>query len=160
MATAQPAYGGTVLRSGSSGPDTALVQTWLNGVRGDWPGIPAVTVDGRYGSNTIAAVRAFQNAAGLWSDGAVGPNTWGALGAAHADANGAGEVYPGLSLRQGHTGATVKSAQQKLQRINPALADDGVYGPATARTATAFQQMNGLTPDGIIGPRTWAALYA
>lgn len=159
MAIAQPAYGGTALRSGSSGPDVALVQTWLNGVRGEWPGIPAVSVDGKFGSNTAAAVRAFQIAAGLQSDGVVGQNTWAALGSAYADAHGAGEIFPGLSLREGHRGATVKSAQQNLQGIAPSLAADGRYGPATKKAVEAYQLVNGLANDGILGRRTWAKLY-
>lgn len=70
--TAMPPYFGTVLRNGSSGPDSAQVQTWLNGVHTRWPQVPSVTVDGQYGSNTANAVKAFQTVAGLTADGKVG----------------------------------------------------------------------------------------
>lgn len=43
---AQPVYNGSVLRSGSSGPDVALVQRWLNGLHSRWPSIGGLTVDG------------------------------------------------------------------------------------------------------------------
>ncbi|UUZ92967.1 cell wall hydrolase [Paenibacillus sp. P25] len=35
---------------------------------------------------------------------------------------------------------------------------DGVYGDRTASAVAKFQQAYGLTPDGIAGDRTWAAL--
>jgi hypothetical protein len=35
---------------------------------------------------------------------------------------------------------------------------DGVYGPKTEKAVTAFQQTIGLVADGIVGPKTWAAL--
>ena len=37
------------------------------------------TVDGGFGGQTEAAVKAFQQALGLFVDGKVGPKTWAAL---------------------------------------------------------------------------------
>lgn len=64
-----------VLRSGSRGSAVAQLQQSL-AARGYSPG----AVDGIFGSQTSAAVRAFQTAARLTADGIVGPNTWAALG--------------------------------------------------------------------------------
>lgn len=36
--------------------------------------------------------------------------------------------------------------------------DDADFGPNTAAAVTTFQSNNGLSPDGIVGPETWAML--
>ncbi|MFY9175790.1 MAG: peptidoglycan-binding domain-containing protein [Caldicoprobacterales bacterium] len=35
---------------------------------------------------------------------------------------------------------------------------DGIFGPLTRSAVVKFQIDNGLVPDGIVGPRTWAAI--
>ncbi|HZK34867.1 MAG TPA: peptidoglycan-binding domain-containing protein [Bacillota bacterium] len=35
---------------------------------------------------------------------------------------------------------------------------DGIYGPITMQAVIDFQLDNGLVPDGIVGPMTWAAI--
>lgn len=42
----------------------------------------------------------------------------------------------------------------------PALAVDGHAGPLTRAALVAFQKARSLDPDGLIGPKTWAALDA
>jgi hypothetical protein len=36
---------------------------------------------------------------------------------------------------------------------------DGIFGSYTKQAVIAFQQANGLTADGIVGPNTWGKLY-
>lgn len=62
------------------------------------------------------------------------------------------------TLLPGSTGPYVKLVQSLLARIgyNPGPVD-GVYGVQTQRAVAAFQRDNGLDPDGITGPATWAA---
>ena len=73
--------------------------------------------------------------------------------------------YPGTPLRIGSTGPNVVVLQVSLNRIAqnyPAIpkipAADGIFGPRTEATVRAFQQIFGLTPDGIVGPATWYAI--
>ena len=149
MANAMPEYGGTVLRPGASGPDIALVQRWLGGLN----------VDGRYGTSTETAVRRFQREQGLKIDGHVGRDTWDALYRAWADKNGEGEIWPGVTMRRGSRGATVKSAQQKLKTLVPELTTDGRYGASTREAVLAWQVVHDLKPDGMLGRATWNSLY-
>jgi hypothetical protein len=57
------------------------------------------------------------------------------------------------TLRRGARGDLVKQIQSKLH-IDP----DGIFGAVTEAAVRQFQRDNGLVPDGIVGPRTWAIL--
>ena len=70
--------------------------------------------------------------------------------------------YPGTPLQVGSTGPNVVVLQVSLNRISqsyPAIpkipVNDGIFGPQTRAAVVAFQQIFGLTPDGIVGPGTW-----
>jgi len=59
------------------------------------------------------------------------------------------------TLTRGTAGPLVADLQSKLN-IHPG---DGVFGPSTEAAVRSFQRSHpGLTPDGIVGPKTWAAL--
>lgn len=164
IAAALPPYYGTALRNGSSGPDVAQLQTWLNGVRSRWPQLPSLTVDGRYGSATARAVAEFQTLTGLSVDGVAGANTWNMAYNQYAALHGAGEIYPGMVTRQGTRGAVVKSLQQKLnllRQLYPAIqsiSNDGIFGSGTAEALRRFQAQFGLSADAAMGPATYEKL--
>ena len=64
-------------------------------------------------------------------------------------------------LRRGDRGESVRAAQLLLigrgYRCGPWGAD-GDFGDATHGAIFRFQRSRGLETDGVIGPRTWAAL--
>ena len=157
--TATPAYWGKLLESGSRGPDVAQVQSWLNAARRRWSVIRPQTVDGRYGTATATAVKTFQQLAGLHSDGTVGPETWDALYEAARQQQYPNGSFPGDRMQNGSQGASVKADQQKLQALVPALTADGYYGTRTREAVRAFQTIEGLVPDGILGETTWNRLF-
>jgi hypothetical protein len=63
--------------------------------------------------------------------------------------------YPGKLLQRGSTGDAVKAIQKALS-----VQQTGLFGPTTEEIVTNFQRAHGLDPDGVVGPRTWAALFA
>ena len=63
-------------------------------------------------------------------------------------------------LRQGASGQDVEYLQTLLCDVGQGIAVDGKFGPATTQAVKAFQKAQGLTVDGIVGAKTWAALEA
>lgn len=62
-------------------------------------------------------------------------------------------------LKKGSTGTDVMEIQSVLKKIGYYNGDvDGIYGSLTEKAVMYFQKDNGLVPDGIIGPLTYAAL--
>lgn len=82
-----------------------------------------------------------------------------------APIRGIASSYPGTPLRQGSTGPDVVVLQTALNRISqsyPAIpkipAVDGIFGSRTEATVRKFQEVFGLTIDGIVGAATWNAM--
>ena len=66
--------------------------------------------------------------------------------------------YP---VKSGCKGGAVRRLQTWLSDLGydlGAYGADGVFGPATTAAVRAFQQQRGLTVDGYVSKRTWAAL--
>jgi murein L,D-transpeptidase YcbB/YkuD len=61
-------------------------------------------------------------------------------------------------IRLWDRGEHVKHLQRELNRRGYKLTVDGMYGPLTQHAVTTFQRTSGLTPDGLVGPKTWAKL--
>lgn len=66
----------------------------------------------------------------------------------------------GENLYQGMRGSKVGRVQGALVRagFKPGTID-GVFGLKTHISLTLFQKSRGLTPDGIVGAKTWRALF-
>lgn len=54
--------------------------------------------------------------------------------------------------------AAVRRLQKRLNAHGMALTVDGYFGHATEGAVIRFQRSRALTPDGVAGPMTWAAL--
>lgn len=118
------------LAPGAAGPFVVMMQRALM-----LAGLDPHGADGRYGHDTEAALKAAQHAYGLTVDGVCGPKTWG-------------------KLRQ-----RTFAVQHALTACSyGAGGQDGEAGPVTAGQVLAFQTSRSLPRDGIVGPRTSAAL--
>ena len=125
------------VRQGANGESVRTIQYLLNHHGA------SLATDGDFGSGTVAAVRSFQTAEGLSSDGVVGPNTWAALI---------------VSVQHGANNNAVKAVQSQLTARGRPIAVDGDFGSGTEAAVKAFQTAEKLTSDGIVGPKTWQAL--
>lgn len=162
------------LRKGYTGDDVKQVQQQLKAL-GYYNG----SIDGVYGTGSMAAVQAFQKRNGLTADGLAGTQTFNKLFSSSAVAagdssgsssssgsdNGSSSSGSGSStyvtLRVGSTGSDVKRLQQALKDLNYSVGSvDGVYGNGTADAVTAFQKRNSLTADGVAGAFTQSKLYS
>ncbi len=172
-------YPGAPLQRGSTGENVVVIQRELNRISNNYPAIPKIeNVDGVFGERTEAAVRAFQRIFNLTPDGVVGRATWYRLINIYvgitrlSELNSEGQRYSGISLEYsgtlslGDRGDAVRILQYFLSVLSafdpyiPPVTVDGVFGPATQSAVVAFQKINGLTPDGVVGNATWNALYS
>lgn len=68
-------------------------------------------------------------------------------------------LFAGYPDTEPHLHEAVKAAQRLLRDAGLPVVADGYYGPLTASAVEQFQTVRGLAVDGIVGPRTWAALH-
>jgi len=68
----------------------------------------------------------------------------------------------GPTIQSGSSGDDVTRLQRILviMKLLDYTGIDGQFGTNTENAVKSFQQDNGLTADGIVGPMTWAALPA
>ena len=171
-------YPGMLLRRGTTGPSVVQVQTELNRISQSYPAIPKIpNVDGIFGARTEAAVRKFQEIFGLDVDGIVGRATWYALVRIYVAVNSLAELrsqgqrfYANSwatsdPIEYGDRGIKVEHLQYMLSVLSayipqiPAVAIDGIFGPATRAAVIAAQQRFGLPQTGVVNAATWDEIY-
>ncbi|PSL41564.1 peptidoglycan hydrolase-like protein with peptidoglycan-binding domain [Planomicrobium soli] len=154
------------LRKGSVRIEVELLQWTLNQY-----GLPTA-VDGIFGSRTEKNVRQYQKDKGLKVDGIVGEKTWVAVYGEHkkpadpegklpAELRNLMDIAPEhqFILREGSARIEVELLQWTLNQYGLPTAVDGIFGPQTEKNVRQYQKDKGLKVDGIVGEKTWVALY-
>ncbi len=162
-----------VLRRGDRGVPVRTLQYYLAFLGYFNPDLPQISVDGIFGQETYDAVLTFQNKYGLTVDGIVGRSTWNALQNAYEGVlrtlppsykSYSDLIYPGYFITTGAKGDVVRQLQTYLRVIGqnnpsvPVISVDGDYGSRTKAAVEAVQRINGLEPNGQVGPITWNAI--
>ena len=118
------------LKNGCTGAEVGIIQNNLKML-----GYDPKVIDCILGENTEIAVKEFQGANGLVSDGIVGDCTWNLL------------------LDK------IRNVQKALNEHGFDLIVDGIAGLNTYNCLLRFQEANNLIVDGIVGSQTDEALF-
>ncbi len=107
--------------------------------------------DGVYGSDTVAAVKRFQERNGLIADGYLGNMTKSILFSDDVEYN---------SISIGDSGDDVTRIQKRLVELGYMRSATGYFGEHTEQALINFQKRNGLTADGKFGVNTNTTLFS
>ncbi|MBR3016342.1 MAG: peptidoglycan-binding protein [Clostridia bacterium] len=153
-------------QKGSSGDSVEKLQQALK-IKGYFNG----TVDGKYGDQTVSAVKAYQKAMGLTQTGKADYATIMKLFGKVLYTTVANDpqmkgitkisqITVPSTTQKGNSGKDVVALQQALKikgYYKPAI--DGKYGDQTVEAVKAFQKSKGISQDGKAGNDTIKALF-
>ncbi len=159
-----------ILVRGDTGTAVRSLQYLLSTIAFYNSAVPSLVIDGIYGSQTEAAVRAFQGAYGIEQTGTVTAQTGQRildvyLGIIESNPpdylNDPFAVFPGTPLLLGSSGEAVTALQQRLNIIADyypninSVPVTGYFGPETQAAVIEFQREFGLPPRGIVVAFVW-----
>ncbi|MBS2036954.1 peptidoglycan-binding protein [bacterium] len=157
--------GTQTMQKGANGESVTALQSALNEKLG-----LSLDTDGKFGRDTVAAVKDFQRQNGLSVDGIVGTETRAALLAEKKQAEPARPLdanqYELLNQQLGkgtlqlgsHNKEAVTTLQNALNERGAHLGVDGDFGNKTRQAVENFQRENGLPVNGKLDEVTRAAL--
>ena len=158
------------LSEGDTGVEVNNVQYLIAYLSQFYDTIPAVAIDGVYGSETANAVRSFQRTFGLPVTGTVDYPTWDVMYRTYIGFLEAipfkyieGNIlpYPGIPLRLGSESETVRLLQEYINYIAgiipeiPSVSPTGYFGTQTQAAVIALQNFLGIEPNGTVAAVTW-----
>ena len=161
------------LQRGATGAGVREVQYYLAVLNLFYNQIPYVEITGEFDTATEASVEAFQQLSGLPVTGVVDVVTYNNITRAYygiidtvPELQGGYPLFPGEVLRIGSRGDYVLQVQEYLNVIGetfpeiPTVPANGVFGNQTQAAVIAFQRLEGLDPNGIVGAVTWNELVS
>jgi resuscitation-promoting factor RpfA len=94
---------------------------------------------------------------GLRPDGSAGSGYIGDIRVPAGSTSGGVPAFPGGShwYQYGERSPNIKAFQDRMHARGFFPVGTGEYGPNTLAMVTQLQRLNGLVPNGLIGPNTW-----
>jgi peptidoglycan hydrolase-like protein with peptidoglycan-binding domain len=140
------ASGYPLLEQGATGPEVKLAQKVIG-----------VTVDGKFGPLTAAALGTWQSKHGVPATKKLDNATWATMVYLKlVPARGTLWTYTNVVLKRGSTGSAVKALQKAIGKLTV----DGSYGRLTEARVKEYQKAKGLTVTGVTDAKVWKALMA
>ncbi len=134
-----------VIKAGNTGESVCTLQAMLRQA-----GYTAVSYNCSFDSATTTAVKQYQTANGLTSDGIVGTNTWESITSRSSSL-----------VQQGSNNLVVNALQRQLKNnYGFNLTIDGAFGSGTKAKVVSFQKGVNLSADGVVGRNTWFQLIS
>ncbi len=165
------------LQLGSFGRDVSIIQYELNRIRKNYPSIPQIKdVNGIFGADTEASVKAFQKIFNLNQDGIIGSATWYKIKYIFNAVKGLGELVSEgvtpeeikspfeVAWKEGDSGIWVKLIQYYIHVLGcyypdiPLIEITGYFGPETKEALMAIEKKFNIIVDGIMGIQSWSVL--
>lgn len=175
--TLLPSYPGRPLSLGSGDEEVRIIKRQLNRIGQNYPSVsPRLDDTAVFDRATEEAVMNFQTTFNLTPDGIVGKATWYKIKSIYNAVKRLSEIQSeGLREEEiervystafglGDTGENVRVVQYYLDVLAyfdnelPLVPIDGIFGERTRDAVIAFQNEEGLLPDGIVGRDTWNAI--
>lgn len=166
----------SALALGSSGSAVRVLQYYLSYVAQFVGSVLPVELDGVFGQKTKDSVISFQKTYGLPPDGIVGEITWDLLYNTYLGmlasipiryTEGETLPFPGRPLSIGDTGQDVEVLQEYLAYVAryypaiPSITPDGIFGQRTEAAVRAFQSIfSPSSVTGVVGAATWYDLMS
>lgn len=123
------------IKKGSKGNEVKVLQLIL--------GFTGKEVDGVFGNKTQTALKKWQKNNSLTADGVAGAKTWAKI------------LTQAPTLKSGSEGVWVKVLEVLLETMT----EDEKYTSVEKQSVKAYQTSKKLSVDGIVGPKTWKALF-
>ena len=148
------------LRSGDKGETVKKIQVWLEKL---YFLNPNKATEGVFDKETLSAVKGFQLAVGLSSDGIVGQKTYTALEKAFNSPSTYFSESKKIrrNVSSGMRGYDVYIVQKKLEKLHylSSILNPGYFDQATYQATVDFQENNRIHVTGKLDANTKAALW-
>lgn len=160
----------TVISEGQSGIPVRTLQYYLSIIAYFNGNLAPVPRSGYFDSQTVDAVKRFQQFYGLDDTGVVDNETWNEISRIYIEtvaslpqgySGSNAKLYPGYFLTEGMRNESVRDLQTYISAISkvipeiPDVSVTGFFGEQTANAVSTIQRLYGIPVSSAVGPVTW-----